>query len=99
MGLSEYYIVTECKVIPLCTMRAYGGRIGIALPILDFENRWREVCGQTSHISCITQRKNPGTHGTGRWLVPRAGLGYFGEQKTSARIRTSDHPARSYSLY
>jgi len=22
MGLLEYYIVTECKVIPLCTIRA-----------------------------------------------------------------------------
>jgi len=26
MGLSEYYTVTECKVIPLHTMRAYRGR-------------------------------------------------------------------------
>jgi hypothetical protein len=35
MGLSEYYTVTECKVIPLHTMRAYRGRRGISLPILD----------------------------------------------------------------
>lgn len=99
MGLSEYYIVIECKVIPLHTMRAYRGRRGIALPIIDFDTRWREACRQTSHTSCLTHGKNPGTHATGSWLVPRAGLGYFGEEKTSTRIRTTDHPARSYSLY
>jgi hypothetical protein len=78
MGLSEYYIVTECKVIPL-HHEGIRGRRGIALPILDFDTIWREVCGQTSHINCITHGKNPGTHGTGSWLVLRAGLGHFGE--------------------
>jgi len=83
----------------LKTAHLVGFTIQIYHDARSHERQRKEVCGQTSHISCTTHGNYPGTNETGSWLVPKAGVRYFGEQKTSARIRTSDHLARSYSLY
>jgi hypothetical protein len=41
----------------------------------------------------------PGTHCTGDWVGPRAGLDRSGKSRPSTRIRSPDRPARSQSLY
>jgi hypothetical protein len=43
-------------------------------------------------------RERPGTHCTGGWVGPRAGLDVC-EKSLPTGIRSPDHPARSQSLY
>jgi hypothetical protein len=43
-------------------------------------------------------RERPGIHCTGGWVGPRAGLDRCGKSHPNV-IRSSDHPARSQSLY
>jgi hypothetical protein len=44
-------------------------------------------------------RERPGTHCTGGWVGPRAGLDGCGKSRPPTGIRYPDRPARSESLY
>jgi hypothetical protein len=46
----------------------------------------------------LNPRDIPGTHCTGGWVGPRAGLDVC-EKSRPTRIRSPDRPARSQSLY
>ena len=44
-------------------------------------------------------REGPGTHCTGGWVGPRAGLDGCGKSRPPTEIRSPDRPTRSESLY
>jgi hypothetical protein len=71
------------------------GRV-IALLFLDLGARKRCVVSITPRP--LYSRGRPGTHCTGGWLGPRAGLDVC-EKSRPTGIRSTDRPARSHSLY
>jgi hypothetical protein len=76
--------------------RAWRGSRGIALPILDLGARRGRVVSIT--LRSLYPRERPGTHCTGGWVGPRAGLDVC-EKSHPTGIRSPDRPARSHSLY
>jgi hypothetical protein len=71
-----------------------GGR-GIALLFLDLGTRRGWVVSVTPRP--LYPRERPGTHCTGGWVGPRAGLNLC-ENLTPTGIRSPHRPARSQSL-
>ena len=64
---------TLVQALRLCTGRtAHRGRRGIAVPFHDHGTRRGE--GSASRPSRSLPRERPGTHYTGGWVGPRAGL-------------------------
>ena len=57
------------------------------------------VRGQCHAPAALYPRERPGTHCTGSWVGPRAGLDRCGKSRPPTRIRSPDRPARSHSLY
>jgi len=55
--------------------------VGIAPHVLNFETRWRRVFSFTSPPLYPRDKSPPGTHWTGYWLGPRAGLHTVAERK------------------
>jgi hypothetical protein len=76
--------------------RAQRGSRGIALLILDLGARRVWVVSTTPRP--LYPQEIPGTHCTGGWVGPRAGLDVC-EKSCPTGIRSPDHPARSQSLY
>ena len=56
------------------------------------------VSGQQHSPAALYPRERPGTHFTGRWVGPRAGLDRCGKSHPH-RDSITDRPARSQSLY
>ena len=56
------------------------------------------VRGQRHAPAALYLRERPGTHCTGGWKGPRAGLDRCGKSRPTG-IRSPDRPARSQSLY
>jgi hypothetical protein len=56
------------------------------------------VRGQRQAPAALHPRERPGTHCTGGWFGPRAGLDRCGKSRLTW-IRSPDRPARSQSLY
>jgi len=86
---------TLVQAIRLCTgCTAHRGSRGIAL--LFHDHGIRRVWGVS-----VTPRPlfTPGTHCTGGWMGPRAGLDKCGKSRPPTAIRSPDRPARSQSLY
>jgi hypothetical protein len=84
--------VTLVQALRLCTGRtAHRGSRGIALLLHDHVTRRGE--GSASRPVRSLPPGRPGTHCTGGWLGPRAGLDRCGKS------RPPDRPARSQSLY
>ena len=54
--------------------------------------------GQRQASAALCPRERPGTHYTGGWVGPRAGLDRCGKSRPTG-IRSPDRPARSQSLY
>jgi hypothetical protein len=71
---------------------------GISLLCLDLDTR-REMRGQRHAPAAFYPRKIPGTHCTGGWVGPRAGLGRCRNISPPTGMRSSDRPASSQSLY
>jgi len=102
MGLCPEQNVTTSSVkwtlvpaLRLCTGRtAHRGSRGIAILFLDNGTRR----GQRHASAAIYLREIPGTHCTGSWVGPRAGLDSCGKSRPTG-IRSPDHPAHSQSLY
>jgi hypothetical protein len=76
--------------------RAHRVSVGIAQLFLNLGTRGGFVVSITPRPPL--PRKRPGTHCTGGWVGPGAGLGRCGESRP-AGIRSSDLPARSETLY
>jgi len=58
------------------------------------------VRGQRHASAALYPRERPGTHCTGGWVVPRAGLDRCGKSRPPPTgIRSPDRPARTQSLY
>jgi hypothetical protein len=69
------------QALGLCTGRtAHKGSRGIALPINDHGNR-TEVMDQRHAPATLYPRERPGTHCTGGWVGPRAGLDRCGKSR------------------
>jgi hypothetical protein len=66
---------------------------GIALPFRDLGARRGGVVSITPRP--VYPRERPGTHCTGGWMGPRAGV----KNLAPTGIRSPDRPARSQSLY
>ena len=72
---------TPVQALRLCTGRtAHSGSRGIALPFLDHSTR-RGVRGQRHAPAALYPRERPGTHCTGGWVGPRAGLDRCGKPR------------------
>ena len=56
------------------------------------------VRGQRHDPAAVYPREKPGTHGTGGWVGPRAGLDRYGKSRRH-RDSIPDFPAGSQSLY
>jgi hypothetical protein len=50
-------------------------------------------------MAALYPRERPGTHCTGGWVGPTAGLDRWGKYRPPTGIRSPDRPARSKSLY
>jgi hypothetical protein len=66
-------IFTKPKTIPLLTTKALGGEDILLLLILNLGIRWGEWSASRSGHALLPG-KYPGTHRTGGWEGPRAGL-------------------------
>ena len=55
--------------------------------------------GQRHALAALYPQERPGTHYTGGWVGPRAGLDRCGNSRFPTGIRFPDRPARSQSLY
>jgi hypothetical protein len=76
--------------------RAYRGSSGIALLFHDLGARRGWVV--STRPRPFYPRERPGTHCTGGWVGPRAGLKVWVKSRPTG-IRFPDRPARSQSLY
>jgi hypothetical protein len=86
------------QALRLCTGRtAHRGGSGIALPFLDHGTRGG-VRGQSHAPGALYPREKPGTHCTGDWVGPRAGLDNCGKSRRPPRFdpRTVQHVASRY---
>ena len=73
--------VTLIQALRLCTGRtAHRECRGIALPFHDHGTR-KWVRGQPHDPAALYSRKTPGTHCTGGWVGPRAGLERCGKSR------------------
>jgi hypothetical protein len=78
-GLKEVKC-TLVQALRLCTGRtAHRGSRGIAPPFLDHSTRRGR--GQGRIPAALYPRERPGTHCTGGWVVPRAGLDRWEESR------------------
>ena len=83
------------QALRLCTGRtAHMGSREIALLFLDHGTRG----GQCQAPAALYPRERPGTHCTGGWMGPRAGLDRCGKSRPN-RDSIPDRPVRSQSLY
>ena len=88
---------TLVQALRLCTGRtAHRGSRGIALLFLDHDTRRGE--GSASRPCRSLPPETPGTHCTGGWVDPRAGLDRCGKSRPH-RDSIPDRLARSQSLY
>jgi hypothetical protein len=72
--LMAVYVKEKGKAVPLHAMEALGGRGGIAPTHLDLGTRWGCVVSVTPRPRFTPGEWTPGTHCTGGWVGPRAGL-------------------------
>ena len=100
-GASACVLLLKCTLVQAlrpCTGRtAHRGMRGIALLFLDHgTRRWCEV--SVTPRPLFTTGKDPGTHCTGGWVGPRAGLDRCGKSRLH-RDSIPNRPAHSQSLY
>jgi hypothetical protein len=95
----ELYIIYSVKVkVPRNRPEGPGGGgRGIALLLLDLGARRGWVVSTTPRP--LYPRERPGTHCTGGWVGPTAGLDVCEKSRPPTGIRSPDRPARSQSLY
>ena len=92
---------TLVQALRLCTGRtAHRGSRGIALPFHDHGTRRRWVLSVTPR-PLFTPRERPGTHCTGGWVGPRAGLDRCGKSRppSSFDSRTVQPIASRYTYW
>jgi hypothetical protein len=69
------YAFLKTKAVPLHAMEALGGEEAHLLFIHDLGTRWGWVVSVTPRPRFSPGERTPGTHWTGGWVGPRAGLG------------------------
>jgi hypothetical protein len=97
-------VLQKAKAVPLHTTKVLGGRGGIDLLILDLGTRWGWVVSVTPRPRFNPGESTPGTHCTGCWVGPRAGLDTEARGKILSPLpgiepRSPGRPARSQTLY
>jgi len=89
--LADQYVVSENNHQNLFSDKCIGSTLSLTTAL-------EGVRGQRHVPAALNPRERPGTHCTGGWVGPRAGLGRCGKSAPPG-IRSPDHPARSQSLY
>jgi hypothetical protein len=74
IGQRKFYEWVKSKAVPLHAMKALGGRGIQLLLILDLGTRWGWVVSVTPRPRFTPGERTPGTHCTGGWVGPRAGM-------------------------
>jgi hypothetical protein len=69
-------------------MKAYWANGGIAPRILDLGTRWKWSASRPGRS--ISRERDPGTHYTGGWVGPRAGLDAVVRRIISSPYQDSD---------
>jgi hypothetical protein len=87
------FVNKKLQRYPVTDPKAHKGGTGIALLFVDLGARTGWVVSTTARQ--LYPRKKPGTHCTGGWVGPRAGL----DVCPPIGIRSPDRPVRSQSLY
>jgi hypothetical protein len=82
-------------------MEALGGEEVQLLLILNLSTRWGWVVSITTRPRYTPGERTPGTHCTGGWVGPRAGLDAETRRKILCLCRRSNpgRPVRSQTLY
>jgi hypothetical protein len=95
------YTARKSKTVPLHAMQALGGEEVWLLLIHDLGTRWGWVVSVTPQPRFTPGERTPGTHWTGGWMGPRAGLDTEARGKFICPCRGSNpgRPARSQTLY
>jgi hypothetical protein len=93
--------VKRGKCVPLHAMKAPGGEEEKLLLILNLGTRWGWVVSITPRPPFTPGERTPGTHWTGGWVGPRAGLDAEARRKILYLCRGSNpgRPVRSQTLY
>jgi hypothetical protein len=86
-------------VIPLHAMEANGVRGGIVPTHSQPRHRWGWVVSVTPKPRFTPGERTSGTHCTGGWVGPRAGLDAEARGKIPCRGSNPDRPARSQTLF
>jgi hypothetical protein len=92
---------SKSKAVSLHAVEAHGGEKVWLLLILNLDTRWG-VSGQHHAPAALNPRgRTPGTHWTGGWVGPRAGLDTETRRKILCVCWGSNpgRPVRSQSLY
>jgi hypothetical protein len=79
---ASVWILPKAKAVPRHAMLVLEGRGSIALLILDLDTRWGWEVSVTSRPYFRPGKRTLGTHCTGGWVGPRAGL----DTKTRGKI-------------
>jgi hypothetical protein len=72
----------KAKAVPLHATKTLGGEEVQLLLILDLGTRWGWVASVMPRPRFILGERTPGTHWTGGWVDPRAGLAQRLEEKS-----------------
>jgi hypothetical protein len=99
-----YIYIYKANAVPLHVMNELEGRGNIAPLILDLGTRWGWVVSVTPRPRFTPGEMTPGTHCTGGWVGPRAGLdtevtGKIFSPQPGIEPRSPGRLARSQTLY
>jgi hypothetical protein len=100
----QYQSVKKLKLSQYTPLRRLGGEEVYLLRILDLGTRWGWVVSVTSRPHFSPGVRTPGTHCTGGWVGPRAGLDTMARGKILSPLsgiepRSPGRPALSQTQY
>jgi hypothetical protein len=99
--ISVRYLYKKVKLFCYTPWRLLGGEEVQLLLILNLGTRWGWVVSITPWPRFTPVERTPGTHWSGGWVVPRAGLDAEARRKSLCFCRGSNpgRPVRSQTLY
>jgi hypothetical protein len=101
-SVAVYKMYSKAKAVLLPRRRLGGEEVQLIL-ILDLGNRWGWVVSVTPRPCFSPGKTTPGTHCTGGWVGPRAGLDIKARGKILSLLPgiepSPGHPVRSQTLY
>jgi hypothetical protein len=97
-------MLKQLKLSNYMPWRRLGGEELLLLLILDLSTRWGWVVSVTPQLRFSPRERTPGTHRTGGWVGPRAGMDTEGRGKILSPLpgiqpQSPGRPACSHTLY